>query len=80
MRKVKVNPRVVDGEPLRVEDELGRVIPLRDGGSLKTRTLYISRLLKFGDLELVGSEAAAKPKAKPQMPSTKKTTKKEKEE
>lgn len=57
MEKVIVNPAVVDGQPLRVEDELGRKIVHKKKGNTVNKTTYISRLIKAGDLVLL-----AKPK------------------
>ena len=48
---VKVNPgKTKEGEYLKVEDRLGRLIKYKSEGNLIKKDTYISRAIKRGDL------------------------------
>lgn len=66
MVRIFVKPRVADGIVLRVEDELGRVIPA--SGMMVNKTTHISRAIKAKDLEVADNV----PKPAPTKPEKKK--------
>lgn len=65
MENIHVNPRRVDGEPLRVFDHLGRLIKFSEMGTRVNKTTFYSRLVKSGDLEIVDPKKQPTPKATP---------------
>ena len=59
IKRVRVRPALLNGEPRLVHDSLGRVIPWKDDGIECTLDTHLSRAIKIGDLEIVELEGEA---------------------
>jgi hypothetical protein len=60
LKKVLVNPRIVDGKPLTVYNIHGQTIPRTEHGTAVPTTAFYNRLLRDRDLEKVEEKKPVK--------------------
>lgn len=60
LKRVLVNPRMVDGKPLKVLNLHGQPIPRTEQGTAVPATAFYNRLLRDKDLEKVEEKKPSK--------------------